>query len=751
MRLDRARLAQAAPYAVAAALAALPFLGVLIAGQCLYFRDLSHYFFPVRQFVAEGLRHGELRYWNPLVYEGSPLGVPPVSYPLDILQALDPTPHGLSRWLVLHVPLSAMAFVFLARRLQLSRIAAVGGAVGYALGGFSLSLLNLYVYPQAFAWAPVVVALLIARPPQPRPPAVLAALAMAVLISTTAAEIAAQAIVIGVILGGFGDRRSLRWLAFVLLLAALLAAPTLVYVAGTVTESARSTGFSPDVVLANAVYPLTLAQTLIADFHGDLSNATARWWGQNFFPRGFPYVLSLYLGAGLVGLAATGAVHGRTRRLRLLILLGAAIWICLGRWGGLEPLVSALGPLRKLRFPVKAFFSVQMTVALLAAMGLDALTSEEVRRAWRTFAVWSFSLGTALIALRLVPTALPGFTHWFVAGFFSPRTSDVMRGAYLSHILTDAATGGAIAAAMAIVAVMTLRGYVTSRAASTGVIALLCADLVRTGVGLNPTVPPAFFSLSPEMSPQVARLLREDPPGRVFSCDIEASRAYFEARARWGARQDTFTFAAAVETLSPYTNVAQGVPSALGADLTMLAPESRTSLPAQLSCRPGSLDLDRLRAAAVGHVISIAPLTEPGLVLEATLQPARIAPLSIWIYAVEGTLPRYSVTADPTARAGVGTVLSHAETAHTVDLTVESAAPAYAIVRQGGERGWSATVDDRPANIVRPDTHVQAIAVPAGRSRVALRYRAPHVVPAGLLAAAALAFSLRRLVTERRA
>ena len=60
--------------------------------------------------------------------------------------------------------------------------------------------------------------------------------------------------------------------------------------------SARGQGFPTDVVLAHSVHPFTLVQTLVGGLYGNLSNLAGEWWGQNFFPRGFPYVLAFTSG-----------------------------------------------------------------------------------------------------------------------------------------------------------------------------------------------------------------------------------------------------------------------------------------------------------------------------------------------------------------------------------------------------------------------------------------------------------------------
>ena len=73
----------------------------------------------------------------------------------------------------------------------------------------------------------------------------------------------------------------------------------------------------------------------LADLYGDLSRITTWWWGQNFFPRGFPYFLSLYLGPLALTIAAVGAGTRAPSTGRLVLLGLAGVVIALGRWAGL--------------------------------------------------------------------------------------------------------------------------------------------------------------------------------------------------------------------------------------------------------------------------------------------------------------------------------------------------------------------------------------------------------------------------------
>ena len=86
----------------------LPFFRGAISGASLYFRDLALYFFPLRRLALEGLRSGEVRFWNPYLHEGVPLSLPAVGYPPDLLQLLRADAAGISLVLALHVPLAAL-------------------------------------------------------------------------------------------------------------------------------------------------------------------------------------------------------------------------------------------------------------------------------------------------------------------------------------------------------------------------------------------------------------------------------------------------------------------------------------------------------------------------------------------------------------------------------------------------------------------------------------------------------------------
>jgi hypothetical protein len=720
---DRAASVGAAALLLGAVL--LPFLRGLLAGHCFYFRDLSLYFFPLRRFVIEGLRAGELRSWNPYVHEGVPLALPPVAYPFDLFQVLFPNEAGFTLFLALHVPLAALAFFALGRRLGLSRLASSGGALVYALGGFCLSTLNLYVYVQALAWAPLVVRGLLGAAEGGRRAVAGAAVLVAVMLSTTGAEIAAQALVLALLLVARPwNRRVAARFAAAVLLGISLAGAVVLPLSAIVADSARGSGFPTDVVLAHSVHPIAFLQVLVAGLFGDPYDLAERWWGMNFFPRGFPYVLSLYLGPAVLTLAAVGLIAREPRSRRVAFAAALAALVCLGRWAGLEPLVEAVPLLHKFRFPVKAFFTIHIAVALLAALGLSALARGREGRAWKACAGAALGAGTLVVALPrlvLLPHAL---ARYLLDGFFAPDYPWPLRWERARFIAADAGVGGGLALVAGLVAVMALSGRLQPERAAVAVAALAAVDLLRAGAGLNPMVSPAFYRLSAETAHLAEQIRREG--GRLFTFDPAYSEAYLRGRAARPERHEAWTFAVLQETFTPDFNAPERIPTAYSLDRTMLVPVERVLQPAEASAGSFPSLRDRLRAAAVAHVVSLDPIDHPDLEPRAVLRPARIAPLEVHVYRLRGARPLVSLAGDSEAPATSGGRLQLLATAPgRFDFLVRSDRRSLLTVREAFAPGWRATVDGGGAAVVRTEGRHLGVGVGPGEHRVRLRYAPP--------------------------
>src|SRR5262249_45314579 len=125
---------------------------------------------------------------------------------------------------------------------------------------------------------------------------------------------------------------------------------------------------------------------------------------------------------------------------------------------------------------------------------------------------------------------------------------------------------------------------------------------------------------------------------RIYTCRPEASPAYWKARAGRPQAHEALTLASWADSLTPHFNRPAHVLTALSEDLTALVPLDRL-LPPGVGCADDARLVPALRQAGVSHVLSLAPLAGPGLTPAGELAPDRLAPLRLFIYAVERPLP----------------------------------------------------------------------------------------------------------------
>jgi hypothetical protein len=731
--------------------ALLPDLAAAVPRASYFFRDFTVAFYPLRAFAAREMREGRFPAWNPLVFEGA--FQLPALYPADLLHALWPTPAFLSWLLTLHLPLAALAAYWLARELGAGREGAfVAGAV-YALSGFALSCLNLYVFLQALAVAPLAGGLLRRAAARGGRAVPASAAAVALALTTLAVEFVAQAVLLGVLLGLVSTRARVaaRRLVAALALGVGLAGVPVALVAGLLPETPRGAGFGPDVALANAVHPAVLLQALLPSLFGLPSAPAEAWWGGRFFSKGLPYFLSLYVGPLVLALAAVGA-FALPRRSRAVVLSLAALglWYALGERGGLAPLVSSL-PLGGLfRFPSKSLLLVHFAVALGAGFGAERL--REGVRPWAVLAGGAAACALLALALAVLVTAAPvPLVEWSgVAGAFWPALADIVRreaGVVLLLALATAALAWAVA-----------RGRLRPGPAVALVAALVIADLARAGAGLNRQVHPSLFDPLPEMA---ALPLRDPGGGRVFSYGLDHSPAFRDFLARGGKELTLAGFFLHRQLLGPYTNVLDDLPAPEAKDLTSFATRPRELSPAMYDPAAVGRLVPWLRNAAVSRVLSLDALSHPDLVPLGTVPPGPPG-LAIRLYALSPTWPRAHVAcrvavaegreaallgpydpgfdpardvvleaADrpPGATCTAGRVVRSSSAGGRAAFEVESNASGYLVVRDSHARGWRAAVDGVSAPVLRANGKHRAVAVPAGRHEVVLEYHPPGLLP----------------------
>lgn len=709
---------------LAAVVAVLPNPVAAVPALTYYFRDFTVTFYPLRLFVARELRAGRIPWWNPYVNEGA--FVLPILYPVDLLHALFPGPVAVSWLLTLHLPLAALAMYALARDLDAPPLGAFASACVFAVSGLAVSSLNLYVFLEALALAPLVVLTLRRAAVRGGRWTALAAAALAASLATLAVEFVVQAVVLG-LATAWADRADRRGSARLLAAGAIacaLAAVPLLTVAAVLPETVRGAGFGREIALGNELHPAALAQAVVPRLFGDPAAPVDAWWGGRFFTKGFPYFLTVYVGPLALCLAAAGLPDAPARRRRAwLAAAGLALWYALGARGGLATAVSLLPGTGFFRFPSKALLLPLLVLALLAGLGLGRLAAGA---RWRTLSWPAGALAAAGLALALLSTP---------AAAAIAVTPTVPMAAVAGALAADGWRLLALAGAAVLLGAMVIGGRLAADRGALALAALLAADLVSAAHGVNPQAPDAFYRPLPEM--EALRLGALDG-GRVFTYGLDGSPAFRRVLATTPGGRGLWSFFLSRQVLAPYANIVDGVEIAEGKDLTGFIPRPPVIAGEDLDPARIAAVLPRLRDAAVSRVVSLDPLDHPDLRLLARV-PAGPPGTDIHVYAVADPWPRAFLDCGDGC---AGTVRRHARAGET-QLDVQAPAAGELVVRDNFARGWRAEVDGEPAAVRDAAGHL-AVAVGPGAHRVVLRYR-PPALGAGLaltvFGAAALAWA----------
>ncbi len=738
------------------------------SGRLLYFRDLSTQYAPWYAFAAQSLRQGVWPLWNPTVNAGEPFLI---AYPGDlVLLALGGWRAPLGVGPALHLLLALAGGSWLARRLGLGPWAAwLVGSV-YGLGGTLLSLVNLVQLFEAAAWAPWVIAAFwsLVSKPTARRMACFAALA-AVQVSTLGVEIVLETALAAVVIATRRDwLRPRRLLALLgaLALAAALAAPVVFGVSALVSGTSRADGFPLADALAFSLHPATLAEVVLPLWLGSPHAFTdADYWGRAFFPDGYPYFLSLYLGLSVLLLSS----QARGQR-RLWGIAIAGLLLALGAYGplGLLP-AHARFPLRG---PQKLVFLSHLSLALLAGHGLERCLGTRSPGRCR----WLLVLpGVAFVALALAVAFVPELLR-VPAAHLLPALGDA-RAAVAARSTWPAvwlpASFLALGTGLALV-----RGARYARLAAVAAI----LDLLVVNGGVNQLAPASFYDLRPD----VAGLLRLARDGsRFFSYGVGRTPDLRMEPVMSRAPSDVWLYYLDRQSLRPLTHVLDGLQGALDEDRTGWSPRGSTLTPAEAVPARFRGYHRRLQQAGVRWVLSFDELPDDLVAERGRVKlPETVSPLVL--YEVRGALPRAffvaqrrvetdvartrQILADPgfnprrtvlldvepptaatgSAPAGEAVVRYEDVDAHTTRVLARTP-PGFIVVLDGYAPGWRADDGSGPVPVLRANGRYRAIATPGGERVLTFRYDPPWRGPALLgMGGGFLAFSVLLVLPRRR-
>jgi hypothetical protein len=711
-----------------------------------YFRDLAFFHAPLLVEAAQQWRAGVFPAWNPHLACGAPLAADPnvgTFFPdAWIVPACGGWMEGVKALLLVRLLLLPVVAYAALRRVPLGPLPALGGALLASLAGPVLTLSSFPAHlGGTLLLAPLAVAGFRLRAADPvGAPAAVLLFAACVLAGSPEIALQASALFLVAALGRPVLSSLVRALGC-LALGALAAAPQWLPAAALFPRTPRGMGAGlatppgflsfPPVRLVELVWPGVLGKPE--------SDAPFAYWGRGLTQGVTPYLLSVAV--GLVPLTLIPwALRNRFGR-RAVIAAALFVGLAFGRFlpGGaaLSGLTSAV------RFPEKWMIGVSVCLCLATAAGLAEIPSDSPRprRASLVLALailMASAAGLAALAAgRLVP-ALRSVS--LVDPALPPAAELTVRAALRSELVAAIALAAALAVAFAI------RSARFRAALPAVLVALGAVERYPRVVGAVPATSLAVFrGLSREAWPA----LKASEGGR-FYYDREGTTA-FDARRPFTGTLYGLSYAGNtdVDQFSDLRSrrVAETVQGLAFSDPRKLRllrlsgvravdtpdPSAEGSSALQLlERRPVGRNLYRLEGGASARLLHrVIPASGAPeafrLLLEPDFDPERAA-------VVEGAPP----LEEPSGKAAVFVSPLRWLRPDAFELDLSSDRPAFLELSVSWDPHWRLTVDDEPADAFPTDVAFMGVATPAGKHRVAGRYRDPWFAVGALTAAASL-------------
>ena len=782
----------------AAALSAMVlflFRDAVFRGQVFYHRDVHLQWYVQALAFVRSVIAGSWPVWNPWVSFGQPLWANPnnqVLYPFTWLHLVMMPWTYYTCFVVAHFVFTALGVYALGLRLGLSRPGAAVAAAAWVASGPLLSLVDLWNHLAAAAWIPwMVLAADVALVSGRLTDALLWGATLAVPVVTGSPEMGLMAGLVQAAYAlryvhwrepaGRANRRLVGIASAALLFAVALSTAQWWPALEVLRSSPRLSEMNSASRTFWSVHPLALAQSFLPVFPDRLPLS---WeFRSEYFEGREAYLRSLYLGISSLGLVLAG-ITGRRRRQWLFFLSIAVIatLLALGRHTRFYGLALAvLPPLKMLRFPAKAMVLTAFAWAMLAGIGFDAWRSGERGRSGRIAAASLLALG-CVVAGGLALVARTRAEEWGSALLFlggSPRSFTQV----LAPTARQLAGAAALALAMAVAVIARGRHARSSRSLAGFAALLLVADLLLFHHRLNLTAARELFTYRP----RALDVVRPHPYARIYVYDYfedEKAVRYLGHRSPYltATPQEDWPVpwleAVALRTvLFPTVAGSWNLATAYETDaLGLYAPPLGLLTNALREVEGTPLHTRLLRLGAVEYVLALHHQGFEDLVPVARLPTQFVE--SLLVFRVPDPLPRtYAVGSARRADGLVAELRTLAEPsfdpAHEivlpsgpaasavaafsgrsrilefrpdrVRLEAELSAPGFVVLVDTYDPGWRATVDGAPAEVLRADVALRAVAVPSGRHVVEYVYR-PRSITGGLavsglalLAAVALA------------
>jgi len=711
--------------------------------RALFYFDITEINYPYRAFFAEELRAGRFSRWFPGLYCGLPL------YSESQAGYLHPLKYLLYPWLpvwqafnldtVVSIWLTG-AGTYLWLRRHVAQAAALTGCAVFGLSGFMWAHLIHTSMVNALASVPFVIwGLEVSWAAGRLRWAVLGAIALACQVFAGHLQ---DTLLTALLVGFYGayravterlprQRASALGMALVLVgLGVLLSAIQWVPSKELLDRSPRAGGLSREKLTYASWHPELLPTLVVREAYGTRARDTD--WMDGYYPY---HEMNVYMGLIAMGMAVIGAggVGRRDRWTNFWVLVvGVGSILMLGRFTNLFDYAHRIPILGSSREPVRFHLWVSLGVAALAAVGVERLSRPGF-----------VSLrGALILAAILVGLSIPIMISVYTPVWTEPdrwnKPGHLARFAWLGRELSMATARTAILAALALgVALWAVRTQDPARRARRAAILALfvIADLLGAHIADVPTVDPRYWT-EPPLS--AARL--QAAPGfvRVFGvADKSAGEpGYASEEVDFLPVRDTLDW-----SLPPVWHLASSHGN------TPMISRRMVDYGDHAMIGRGRFDLEGVTHIVTGRkqrsLFAKLPSKPAGSAFifrnAKALPRARLAGKPVYALSQseavgalvrltrENTLLEHLIVEDPTrplpADASVsGTARIVTDLPERVVIETKSDGPAYLVLSDTFDPGWSATVDGRPAQIWPGYVAFRAVYLPSGDHTVVFTY-----------------------------
>jgi hypothetical protein len=714
------------------------FRDALFFGKALFYFDITEINFPYRDFLAREMKLGRFSRWMPGLYCGFPL------YSESQAGYLHPLKPFLYPWMetwralnldtVLSIWLTGLATFGWLRR-HVGPAGALAGAGLFGLSGFVWAHLIHTSMNNALISVPLAIwALEVAWDGGRLRGVALGALALACQVFAghlqdtilTAGLVALYAIHRAATEQTWGRRARALGLATALVgLGLVIAAVQWIPSKELLDRSPRSGGLTWDQLTYGSWSPELLPTLLIREAYGTRARNTD--WPDGYYPY---HEMNAYMGMIGLALAVVGAAVSRDRWISFwiaLAMIGGVLM--LGRYTFLFDYMNRVPVLGSSRIPVRYHLWVSLAVAALAAVGVDRLARPG-----------PVKLRGVVVLVALLSVASLMMLAWV----YEPAWNQTSRWTSVSHVERSKWLAREVAIAAVRLTILGGIAWVLMRHAARSdrpktrqwsaalLPVLVITELLWSHSADVPTIDPAYWTVPP---PTVDALKADPRLIRIFGMASKSSGepGYASHPVDFMSVRDALSWSLApVWGLSSSTGETPIIPRRM-LDYTdhVLTYQGRFEIESVSHLLAGSRfdSLDR-EARRVGsawiHKVpgTFARARLAGRPYYATDQRSAIAALD----SLGGGVRERLVVEDPDrplaedARVdGTATIVSEEPEALTVETS--SNGPAYLVLSDSFDPGWSAKLDGLPVPIRPAYVAFRAVFLPAGPHRVKFAYR----------------------------